>query len=162
MSYVIKGRVWVLGENISTDYMAPSAYQWGTWEDMKPHVLEPICPEFPKEVREGDIIIAGRNFACGSSREKAPRNLHNSGIRAIVAGSFGRIFFRSSIAIGLPVLNCSEAVSIFKKGDLAIIDVEAGTVTNETTGKIVKGEPLSSMLVDMLKEGGLLPLLKRS
>jgi 3-isopropylmalate/(R)-2-methylmalate dehydratase small subunit len=124
--------------------------------------MEPICPEFPNEVREGDIIIAGKNFGCGSSRERAPRNLKDSGIRAIVAGSFARIFFRSSIALGLPALSCPEAVSVFKQGDIAIIDVEAGTITNETIGKTIKGEVLSSTLITMLKDGGLISLLKRN
>ena len=161
MAYQIKGRVWVLGDDISTDYMAPSAYQWGTWEDMKPHVLEPICPDFPTDVRNGDLIVAGKNFGCGSSREKAPRNLLRSGIVAVVAASFGRIFFRNSVAVGLPVLVCPNALSIFAQGDTAFLDIAAGTATNEKSGKTVIGEPLPEMLINVLKEGGLLPILKR-
>lgn len=160
MSYVIEGRVWVFGNDISTDLMAPSAYQWGTLEEMRAHVLETANPRFPKEVRDGDIIIAGRNFGCGSSREKAPKNLRNAGIRCVVGESFGRIFFRNCIAIGLPILNCRDVTAHFSDGDTARVDVETGVVENLDRKISVPGEALSGQLIETLRAGGLEPLLK--
>ena len=161
MSFIIKGRVWVFGNDISTDLMAPGVYQWSSWEDTKPHVLEVANPSFPKEVKEGDIIVSGRNFGCGSSREKAPQNLMNLGIKCVIGESFGRIFFRNCIALGLPIITCPKVSSIFEQGDLAIIDIEKAEVINYSKDLKLNPEPLPLQIINILKEGGIIPLLKK-
>lgn len=161
MSLIIKGRVWVFGNNISTDLISPGTYQWETWEDMKSHVLEAANSHFPKEVKEGDILIAGLNFGCGSSRESAPINLIKSGIKCIVGESFGRIFFRNCIALGLPILKCLGVSSIFEQGDIAVVDIERAIVKNNSKNLILNAEPLSAQIVNIIKEGGLFPMLKK-
>ena len=95
MSFIIKGKVWIFGNDISTDLMSPAEYQYSSWEEKKFHILDTANPHFPKEVKDGDIIVAGRNFGCGSSRESAPKNLMNLGIKCVIGESFGRIFFRA-------------------------------------------------------------------
>ncbi|MBI4537207.1 MAG: 3-isopropylmalate dehydratase [candidate division NC10 bacterium] len=161
MGLVMDGRVWVFGDHINTDLMCPGAYQWGTWEEIRPHVLEACNPRFPKEVGPGDVIIAGRNFGCGSSREKAPKNLKHLGIRCVVAESFGRLFFRNCIAIGLPILPCGNVASRFETGDRARIDVEQAVVENCTRGLRLTAEPLSREMIDTLREGGIIALLRK-
>ena len=161
MSFVIKGRVWVFGDDISTDLMAPARYTLCTWEDTKSHVLEAANPNFPKEVKEGDIIVVGRNFGCGSSRESAPKNLMNLGIKCVIGESFGRIFFRNCIALGLPIINCPKVSSMFEQGDLAIIDIEKAIVTNCSKDLKLNAEPLPLQIINTLKEGGIIPLLKK-
>ncbi|MDD5638259.1 MAG: 3-isopropylmalate dehydratase [Atribacterota bacterium] len=161
MSFVIKGRVWVFGNDISTDLMAPGIDRWASWKEAKCHVLEVVNPSFPKEVKEGDIIVAGRNFGCGSSRERAPRNLMNLGIKCIIGESFGRIFFRNSIALGIPIIYCQNVSSIFEQGDVAVIDIENALVLNHSKNLSLKCKPLSVQIIEMLKEGGIVPLLKK-
>jgi len=161
MAYIIEGRVWVFGHNINTDLMCPGVYQWGSWEDVRPHVLEAANPEFPKKVAPGDIVVGGKNFGCGSSREKAPRNLKNLGVSCIMAESFGRIFFRNCVAIGLPIMKCDGVSSQFQSGEQARIDLEGGSVENCTQRRTVIAEPLSAQIITTLREGGILSLLKK-
>ena len=160
MSFIVEGKVWVFGNDINTDLMVPGAYQWGSWEEMKPHVLEAINPQFPKAVKPGDVIVAGRNFGCGSSREKAPKNLKNIGVCCVVAESFGRIFFRNCIAIGLPILVCLNVSSQFETGDQAKIDLDHATIENLSNDLTLNAEPLSPQIISTLKEGGI--ILKRA
>jgi 3-isopropylmalate dehydratase small subunit len=118
--------------------------------------LEDLDVTFAKGVSYGDIIVAGRNFGCGSSREQAPLALKYAGVGAVVATSFARIFYRNAINVGLPVVEC-DAASMFNKGDVALINLEKGIIVNEASGKTAKFEPLPDFLQEILKEGGLVP-----
>lgn len=153
-----KSRVWLFGDNVNTDLMSPG-YTWNMeWSEAKKHILV-NHPRFAPEVREGDIIVAGDNFGCGSSREAAPQNLLKLGIKAVVARSFARIFFRNSIALGLPVIVSRDAASILKDGDLVSLDIENDTFQKED-GMDIGIEPYSGELLDMIKSGGMMSRLK--
>ena len=155
----LKGAVWTFGNNIDTDQINPGKYMDLPVEEASTHVFEGIAPEFVKQFTPGEIIIGGSNFGCGSSRETAPDALKFLGVGAVIAESFGRIFFRNSIAIGLPVLVCPDITAETSKGDEVEVDIEEARVTNVTTGKTYQGEPLHQMMIDSLKKGGIMKLL---
>jgi len=123
-------KVWRYGDNINTDRLFPGKYTYtcSTAEEIKPHLLEDLDPLFAKNVKEGDLIFAGKNFGCGSSREQPVIGLKAVGIAAVVAGSFARIFYRSAINQGLLLLECPEAVSAYHEGDTVSLDVKNGTI----------------------------------
>ncbi len=155
---IIRGRVWRFGDNIDTDVIIPGKYLRTT--DMQvfaDHVMEGIDPEFPQKVKKGDIIVAGRNFGCGSSREQAPLALLHAGVACIVAESFARIFFRNAINIGLPIM---EAKVNCKEGETIEVDLENGIV--KTNKGNTKGMKLPSFLLEILKNGGLVAHRKKS
>ncbi len=156
----IEGRVWTFGNNIDTDVIVPGQYLDAPMDVVVKHVLEGVNPDFVKEVRKGDIIVAGRNFGCGSSRENAPAAIKELGIGCIVAESFGRIFFRNAIAIGLPLLNCSGISEKFKEGDRALVRLSEAKVENKTRDLIIDAVPLSEEMLNILNRGGMLALLK--
>jgi len=160
MVRLIRGRVWLFGDNVDTDVITPGVYVDAPMEEMKKHVLEVLNPRFPKEVKAGDIIVAGKNFGCGSSRETAPDALKALGIGAVIAESFARIFFRNSISIGLPVLPCPGALGVFREGEEAELDVAGAKVTHLSSNRILQGQPLAKDILDMLSKGGTLLLLK--
>ena len=155
MAIVVTGRVWKFGDHINTDYISPSFAKGAAWDDYKKHILH-IHKAFSKEAREGDVIVAGKNFGCGSSRESAPENLKRLGIGCVVADSFGRIFFRNCIAIALPVFSCEGVSDLFEEGHQLELDFENSIVKNLTTGREMKGSPITSDLIDIVKRGGLL------
>ncbi len=155
-----QGRVWLLGDNLDTDVICPGRLLDAPIEEIAEHALESVRPEFRAEVRPGDVIVAGGNFGCGSSREQAPQVLKAMGISCVVAESFGRIFFRSAIAIGLPVLACKDVAGAFADGDTASIDVEKASVTNVAGGAVMSGERLSPEMLEIITRGGILELLK--
>ncbi|VVB88114.1 Isopropylmalate/citramalate isomerase small subunit [uncultured archaeon] len=153
----ISGRVWKFGDNIDTDVIIPGKYLRNT--DMKvfaDNSMEGIDPGFPKKVKQGDIIVAGRNFVCGSSREQAPLALKYAGIVGIVAESFARIFFRNAINVGLPII---EAKIECEEGDMIEIDLENGSV--KTGDKTYPGTKLPDFLREILADGGLVAHRKR-
>lgn len=156
----MRGKVWRFGDNIDTDAITPGKYMGAPERELLKHVLEVINPRFPEEVRPGDIIVAGSNFGCGSSRESAPAALKSLGIGAIVAESFARIFFRNSIAIGLPTLVCPGVSSLFNDGEELELDLKSARITNLTKGKTVYGKPLPEQMLEVLLKGGIIPLLK--
>lgn len=158
---VIKGRIWKFGDNIDTDLIAPGKYLGLPYEQLLEHILEPANPDFPKKVQKGDIIIGGKNFGCGSSREQAPRGLKDLGVGAIVAESFARIFFRNCIGIGLPALTSSSISKHFETGHEAEVDLRNGTITNLTTGKTLETSKLPDMMLEILETGGVLEMLKQ-
>ena len=123
-------KIWQYGDNINTDMLFPGKYTYtcSTAEEIKPHLLEDLDPLFAKNVKKGDLIFAGRNFGCGSSREQPVLGIKTVGIAAVVAGSFARIFYRSSINQGLLLIECPEAVRAYKQGDSVCLDVENGTI----------------------------------
>lgn len=156
----IKGRVWLFGDDISTDVLSPAAYLYASPEVRRQHVLEAVDPRFPLEVKPGDVIVAGRNFGCGSSRESAPENLRLVGIGCVVAESFARIFARNAVAIGLPAVACPGVSKVFQPGDELELDLEAATVRNCRTGEVLAAERLAPEMIQVLARGGILPLLR--
>jgi 3-isopropylmalate/(R)-2-methylmalate dehydratase small subunit len=160
MSLIISGRVWKFGDSVSTDIISPGAYYALPMEEKKRHAMEPMRPEFASSVKPGDVIVAGIDFGCGSSRESAPAALKALGVSAIVAESFARIFFRNSIAIGLPVITCPQISSSFVDGDKLELDLTTFTVTNVNKGKTFQALPLPSEMLNVLIKGGIMPMLK--
>jgi len=145
---------------VDTDVITPGIYVDKPMEEMKKHVLEALDPRFPAEAGPGDVIVGGRNFGCGSSRETAPDAIKALGISAVAAGSFGRIFFRNAIAIGLPIVTCSGASGLFKAGEEAELDIEKALVKNLASGEFLTGELLAEHILEILRAGGILAKLK--
>jgi 3-isopropylmalate/(R)-2-methylmalate dehydratase small subunit len=161
MGAIVRGKVWKFGDDINTDLMDPGFAWSGGWEMTRKYILH-IHPKFNAGVQPGDILIAGRNFGCGSSRETAPTNLKRLGIGAVIARSFGRIFFRNCIAVALPILQCPDVEEIFSEGEMGELDLEKAVVKNLTTGQERKGNPLSPMMLEILFKGGILHALKET
>jgi 3-isopropylmalate/(R)-2-methylmalate dehydratase small subunit len=158
---MIKGRVWVFGDHINTDLIIPGRYLDDySAKNLAAHVMEDADPEFPRRVAKGDIIVAGRNFGCGSSREQAPLALKHAGVSAVVASSFARIFYRNSINIGMPVIVCPAAASRIRSGDQIEIDLHGGSIVLQD-GERLLFSPLPGFLVHILEEGGLVPHTRR-
>jgi len=154
---IIKGRVHKLGDNIDTDVIIPARYLVTTdLKELSYHCLEGIIPEFYKKVSLGDIIVAGENFGCGSSREHAPLAIKGCGISAVIAASFARIFLRNSINVGLPVIVSPQISSSTEEGDWLEIDLEKGIVVNLTKNFTVYVEPFPEFLREIISCGGLM------
>lgn len=150
----IKGRVWLFGENIDTDIIIPGRYlRTFDFQTFAEHVLEGERPDFTKNVKKGDIILADDNFGCGSSREQAPIAIKVAGVDAIIAKSFARIFYRNAINIGLPVITADIDAD---EKDILSIDLASGTIFNETSGKSFQFEPFKGFMLDILEDGGLI------
>lgn len=160
MATLIRGKIWKFGDNIDTDVITPTKYLSLPHEEMKDHTFEPINPRFAKEVQPRDIIVAGRNFGCGSSRETAVTALKALKVGAVIAESFARIFFRNSIAQGLPILTCPQAPQYFEEGDEAELDIKQATVKNVSQDNLIQGIPLAQDMLDILEKEGILSLLK--
>ena len=149
----IKGKVWEFGDNIDTDIIIPGRYlRTFNPQDLADHVLEGERKDFTKNVKKGDIILAGENFGCGSSREQAPLAIKTAGVSAIIAKSFARIFYRNSINIGLPVIKANVKA---KDNDIISINLEKGIVVNETTKEEFEIEPFKDFMLKILSEGGI-------
>lgn len=161
MPIVVRGKVWKFGDAVSTDYMDPGFTHAGGWTMARKYILH-IHPKFNAEVQPGDLILGGRNFGCGSSRESAPANLKRLGIAAVIAESFGRIFFRNCIAVALPILQCPGITELFREGDIAELDLSNAAVTNLTTGEERKGVPLSKDMIQIISQGGIIAALKQN
>ena len=150
---IISGKTWIFGENIDTDVIIPGRYlRTFNPHDLADHVLEGERPDFTQNVQKGDVIVAGENFGCGSSREQAPVAIKTAGVSAIVAKSFARIFYRNSINIGLPVI-VSDIEA--KDGDIIKIDLSEGSLVNETSGEKASFEPFKEFMLNILEDGGL-------
>ena len=151
----LNGRAWVFGDNVDTDQIIPAEYLV-TMDNIElaKHAFENAMPEFAGSVRNGDIIVAGRNFGCGSSREHAPRALIGAGISCVVAESFARIFFRNAINIGLPVV---EARLPAKTGDLVTVRLKSGKARNEKSGREARFEGYPPFVMMLIEKGGLVP-----
>lgn len=152
---VLKGKVWKVGDNISTDHIIPGRFYHlrSNLEELKKYVFCDLIPDFYKKVKKGDILVGGRNFGLGSSREHAPYVIKLSGISAIVASSFARIFFRNAINIGLPAIICN--VDGIEEGDILEIRMKEGILVDETKGIERKFSPFPSIMREILKEGGI-------
>lgn len=159
-SWVFQGRCWKFGNNIPTDAMTPTHVMFKTPQEMAAFVLETVNPAFPKQVRPGDILVAGRNFGCSSGRALAAKALQATGIGAVVAEMFSRTFYRNGHEIGLPLLEAAGVHMLVNDGDQVRVDIRSATVENLTTGKSLQGSPPSPFLLRMLEAGGLIALLK--
>ena len=151
-------RAWVFGDNLDTDVITPGRYMKLPVEEIAQHCLEAVSPQFSTQVKPGDVVVAGRNFGCGSSREQAPAALKQLGVAALIAESFAGIFFRNSLNLGLPALVCKDARSI-RDGDSLTIDYDKSIILNR--GKQLAFEPIPSHLLEMVRDGGLIPHLEK-
>ena len=155
------GRVWVLGDDIDTDIIIPTEYlALKTIDDMKQYGFSPLRPELAGEIRKGDIIVAGKNFGCGSSREQAPEIIKALGIQCVIAKSFARIFFRNSINLGLPLIVCKGISKEVKAGQELTLDIAKGTVTVKETGKVYACDRLGDQAMKILEAGGIKPMMR--
>ena len=162
MQKVLTGKAFVYGPNIDTDQIYPGRFLDLTDPDqVGKHALEGADPNFVKEVQSGDLIVASTNFGCGSSREHAAVTLKAAGVGAILADSFGRIFYRNVINLGVPLIVCPGISAIVKRGDQLTVDMTTGKVTNETTGATAQAQPLSDYVMNILDSGGIKPLIKK-
>lgn len=162
MQKVLKGKAFVYGANIDTDQIYPGRFLDLTDPDqVGKHALEGADPNFVKEVQPGDLVVASTNFGCGSSREHAAVTLKTAGVGAILADSFGRIFYRNAINLGVPLIVCPGISDIVKRGDQLTVDMTTGKVTNETTGATAQAQPLSDYVMNILDSGGIKPLIKK-
>ena len=160
MNLILEGNCWKFGDNIPTDMITPTHLVMRGMQEMVKHVLENANPDFPKNVQRGDIIVAGRNFGCSSGRAIAPKAIKATGVGAVIAEFFSRTFYRNGPEIGLPILEVSGVGDLVETGHRLRVDIERGLVENLTTGKSIQGTPPSGILLDMLRAGGLIPLLK--
>ncbi|MCS7105069.1 MAG: 3-isopropylmalate dehydratase [Thermofilaceae archaeon] len=160
---MIRGKCWKLEDNVSTDHIISGKYKFGAIDSldaMVPHVLEEVIPDFYKKVRKGDVIVAGRNFGKGSSREQAPRLLKMVGVSAVVAKSFSHIFFRNAINVGLLVVVAQKVPDVSETGDTVEVDPEGGVVRNVTKGVEETVNALPSEVTAILKAGGIVEYIK--
>ena len=162
MQDVIEGRVWTLGADVDTDQIISGKYLTIIDpNELKKHVFEIALPEFSRDARAGDILVADENFGCGSSREHAPQAMRAIGVGAVVADSFARIFFRNAINLGIPAIEARGVRAIFEKGDTARIEMRAGRITNLRSGASVGFPPLPHHLLELLEAGGLVEKVRR-
>jgi 3-isopropylmalate/(R)-2-methylmalate dehydratase small subunit len=162
MEGVFTGRAFVYGANVDTDQIYPGRYLDLTdSEQVGRHAMEGVDPHFAREVQPGDVIVAATNFGCGSSREHAAVALKVSGIAALLAESFARIFYRNSINLGLPLLVCPGIAKLVKRGNMLAVDWTAGKVINETTGAVVLFQPFSPYVIAILENGGIKPMIRK-
>jgi len=151
------GRAFVFGDNVDTDQIIPARYLvTGDRAELGTHCMEDADSTFAASVRPGDVIVAGRNFGCGSSREHAPLSILGAGVRSVVAASFARIFFRNAINVGLSVLECPEAASAITSGDELQIDTSTGAIHNRTSGEHYQALPLPEVAREIVAAGGLM------
>jgi len=159
---LIRGRVWRFGDDVNTDLIIPGKYKLSITDldELSKHAMEGLLPDFAERFRRGDLIVAGKNFGCGSSREQAPLVLKHLGVGAVIAKSFARIFYRNAINIGLPAAECKNVDQI-REGDLLEVDLKAGLVRNVTKGERYWITPIHPDLLKILAHGGLINYVKK-
>ncbi|MCD8200043.1 MAG: 3-isopropylmalate dehydratase small subunit [Coriobacteriaceae bacterium] len=146
------------GRDIDTDVIIPARYlNTSDPAELAKHCLEDLDAEFTSKVQPGDILVAEENFGCGSSREHAPIAIKNAGISCVIAKSFARIFYRNAINIGLPIMECAEAVDGIKAGDTVSVDADTGTIVDETSGQTFQAQPFPPFIQEIIEAGGLVP-----
>lgn len=156
-----KGRVFRYKDNVDTDVIIPARYlNTSDPKELAAHCMEDIDTEFVKKVKEGDIIVAGRNFGCGSSREHAPIAIKASGVSCVIASTFARIFYRNAINIGLPILECEQAVQGIENSDEVEIDFDSGIIRNLTKGTTFKAQPFPDFMKKIMASDGLVNYIK--
>lgn len=155
------GTVHKYGDDVNTDVIIPARYlNTASHAELAAHCMEDIDRDYVKNVKPGDVVVAGKNFGCGSSREHAPIALKASGASCVIAKTFARIFYRNSINIGFPILECPEAAEEINPGDRVSVDFDTGVITNETTGKTYQSQPYPEFLQRIIKSGGLMESIK--
>ena len=158
----LEGRVHKYGANVDTDGIIPARYlNINEAAELARHCMEDLDAEFIKKVRPGDFIVATTNFGCGSSREHAPLCLKAAGVAAVIAKSFARIFYRNAINIGLPILECEEAVDKSESGDILTLDLSSGEIVNTTKGLTFKAKPYPEFMLELISVGGLVEYTRR-
>jgi len=158
---MIKGKVYKFGDDIDTDVIVPATYL-STFDakELAKHCMEYTNPEFYLQVKEGDIMVAGKNFGCGSSREHAPIAIKGCGVSIVIAKSFARIFYRNALNIGLYILECPQAVDDINQGDEVSVDVDTGVITNITANKTYQAQPFPKFIQNIIECGGLINAIK--
>lgn len=158
---ILRGKAWKFKDHVNTDDIIPAKYLNTTDPvELGRHCMEMIDPDFHKKIGKGDIIVAGNNFGCGSSREHAPVSIKGCGISCVMAKNFARIFFRNSINTGLPIMEAARACDDIDQGDEIEIDLEKGIIKNLTKNKVYKSTPFPKFMEEIVKAGGLLGYLK--
>jgi 3-isopropylmalate/(R)-2-methylmalate dehydratase small subunit len=154
----LQGRTWKYGDNVDTDVIIPARYL-NVWDsaELARHCMEDLDPAFAGAVQPGDVIVAGENFGCGSSREHAPLAIKGAGVSCVVARSFARIFYRNAINVGLPILESPTAVDEIEAGQELAIDLETGQIRNLTSGQVHHAEPYPPFMMAIIRAGGLVP-----
>ena len=157
-----KGTVFRYGRDIDTDVIIPARYlNTSDPAELARHCLEDLDTTFVERVRPGDIIVADENFGCGSSREHAPVCIKAAGVSCVIAKSFARIFYRNSINVGLPILECPEAADAIRDGDVVSVDADRGVIVDETSGKTFEAQPFPPFIQEIINEGGLVARTKK-
>ena len=158
----IEGRAWKFGDNIDTDVIIPARFlNVSDKEELAKNCFADLRADFSKNVKQGDILVGGNNFGCGSSREHAPLAIKESGIGVIIAKSFARIFYRNSFNIGLPILESAEAVESIEENDRISVDLATGEIENKTKGKRFSARPIPDFMRDVIQAGGLVNYIKK-
>ncbi len=160
---MLEGKVWRFGNDVDTDLIIPARYlNTSDPQVLAEHCLEDLEPGFARKVISGDIIVAGTNFGCGSSREHAPIALKASGVSCVIAASFARIFYRNAINIGLPILESVAASKEVKQGDILRVNFETGLITNLTRNQVYQTNPFPGFMRELIASGGLIPYLRKN
>ena len=158
-----KGQVFRYGDNVDTDVIIPARYlNTSDPLELAEHCMEDIDTTFAKKVNDGDIIVADDNFGCGSSREHAPIAIKASGVSCVIANSFARIFYRNAINIGLPILECPEAVAVIEAGDEVEVDFDSGKITDVTKGQSFQGQAFPPFMQELIAAGGLVNYINQT
>ena len=159
---IFRGRVWKYGDNVDTDVIIPVQYTTGTdIKEMAEHCMEGLDPQFSSKVNAGDIMVAGRNFGCGSSREPAPLAIKGAGISCVIAGSFARIFYRNAFNIGLPLLECPEAQASIEADDEIVVDLDRGTIIDLSKNILLEAKAIPQFMQELINDGGLMKHVAR-
>ena len=159
---ILEGKVWLFGDNVDTDAIIPARYLSATDpEELAAHCMEDIHPDFAASVQAGDLLVAGSNFGCGSSREHAPLALKGAGVSCVIAKSFARIFYRNAINIGLPILECEAELSrILAPGELLRVDLSAGMIIRLSDGSRYQAAPFPTFMQEIIQQGGLIEYVR--
>lgn len=159
---IVSGKVFKYGDNVDTDVIIPARYlNVSDPVELAAHCMEDIDLEFVKKVQPGDIMVAGKNFGCGSSREHAPIAIKQSGISVVIARTYARIFYRNAINTGLAIIECDEAVDGISAGDTVEVDFDTGVITNKTKNETYKGQPFPAFIQEIISAGGLLKYMNQ-
>ena len=157
----VTGKVFKYGDNVDTDVIIPARYlNTSVYKELAAHCMEDIDKEFVKNVEDGDFIVANKNFGCGSSREHAPIAIKAAGVSCVIASTFARIFYRNAINIGLPILECDEAVKAIDNGDKLEVDFSTGVIKNLTKNEEYKGEPFPEFMQNIIDNDGLIGYIR--
>ncbi len=156
------GTAYKYGDNVDTDVIIPARYlAIQDRKELASHAMEDIDTEFVKKIKPGDLVVAGSNFGCGSSREHAPLVLKESGVGCVIAATFARIFYRNAINIGLPIIECREAAEAIRDGDTVEVDFDSGVIRDLTTDQTFQGQPFPAFMQEIISNGGLISYINK-